>query len=97
MSSYAFPKDAKDGDVVTLENGVAYQFDEAKDRWLVKDVAGSSYGTDADGNIGTPLYMVEMLAGRSTTETRKQASVLRKLCKVTGESIKDTPDTWELD
>ena len=36
--SYAFDKDAKDGDVVTLENGVAYQYDAAKDRWLVKAV-----------------------------------------------------------
>ena len=44
--SYAFDKDAKDGDVVTLENGVAYQYDEAKDRWLVKDVAGSGSGAD---------------------------------------------------
>ena len=43
---YAFDKDANDGDVVTLENGVAYQYDEAKDRWLVKDVAGSGSGAD---------------------------------------------------
>ena len=44
--SYAFDKDAKDGDVVTLENGVAYQYDKAKDRWLVKAVAGGGTGAD---------------------------------------------------
>ena len=49
--SYAFDKNAQDGDVVTLENGVAYQYDEAKDRWLVKAVAGSGTG----GDWGFPL------------------------------------------
>ena len=44
--AFAFDKDAKDGDVVTLENGVAYQYDAAKDRWLVKAVAGSGAGAD---------------------------------------------------
>ena len=33
--SYSFPTDAKDGDVITLENGVAYKYEEEKDRWLV--------------------------------------------------------------
>ena len=44
--SYSFPTDAKDGDVITLENGVAYKYEEEKDRWLVKDVAGSGSGAD---------------------------------------------------
>ena len=43
---FAFDKNAQDGDVVTLENGVTYQYDEAKDRWLVKDVAGSGSGIE---------------------------------------------------
>ena len=34
--SYAFDKDAQDGDEVVLENGAQYQYDAAKDRWLVK-------------------------------------------------------------
>ena len=41
--------------------------------------------------------MLEMLAGRSTTNTRKRASVLRKLYAVTGDSVEDDPDTWALD
>ena len=45
-SPYAFDKNAKDGDTVTLENGATYKYDEAKDRWLVKDVAGSGSGED---------------------------------------------------
>ena len=60
-------------------------------------IVGSSYGTDVDGTIGTPLYMIEMLASRNTTTTRKQAAVLRKLYSVTGDSVADDPDTWELD
>ena len=44
--SYAFDKDAQDGDTVVLENGVQYQYDAAKDRWLVKSVAGSGAGAD---------------------------------------------------
>ena len=32
--SYAFDKDAKDGDVVTLENGVAYQYDAPNWTWI---------------------------------------------------------------
>ena len=60
-------------------------------------IVGSSYGTDVDGTIGTPLYMIEMLASRGTTTTRKQAAVLRKLYSVTGDSVADDPDTWELD
>ena len=44
--SYSFPKEAKDGDVVTLENGVQYQYDGAKDCWLVKAVAGGGSGAD---------------------------------------------------
>ena len=55
--SYAFDKDAKDGDIVTLENGVAYQFDEAKDRWLVKDVAGS--GSSSDWGFPLPEDQIE--------------------------------------
>ena len=61
-------------------------------------IVGSSYGTTQDGTIGTPLYMIEMLAGSSkTTTTRQNAKMLRKLCEVTGESVEDTPDTWTLD
>ena len=55
--SYAFPQDAKDGDIVTLENGVAYQYDEDKDRWLVKAVAGS--GSDADWGFPLPEDQIE--------------------------------------
>ena len=36
--SYAFYKDAKDGDTVTLKNGARYQYQEAKNRWVVKSV-----------------------------------------------------------
>ena len=36
--SYAFPKEAKDGDVVSLSNGVRYQYQAEKDRWMVKSV-----------------------------------------------------------
>ena len=54
---YAFDKDALDGDVVTLENGVAYQYDAAKDRWLVKAVAGG--GTGADWGFPIPEDQVE--------------------------------------
>ena len=36
--SYAFPKDAEDGDVVALSNGVRYQYQAEKDRWMVKEV-----------------------------------------------------------
>ena len=33
--SYAFYKDARDGDTVTLANGVRYQYQKAKKRWMV--------------------------------------------------------------
>ena len=33
--SFAFHKDAKDGDTITLANGVRYQYQEAKKRWMV--------------------------------------------------------------
>ena len=46
MTSYAFPKDAQDGDILTLENGVAYKYEAEKDRWLVQAVAGSGTGAD---------------------------------------------------
>ena len=36
--SYAFPKEAKDGDVVALKNGVRYQYQAEKDRWIAKAV-----------------------------------------------------------
>jgi hypothetical protein len=36
--SYAFYKDARDGDTVTLTNGVRYQYQKAKKRWIVKSV-----------------------------------------------------------
>ena len=36
--SYAFYKEARDGDTVTLENGARYQYQEAKNRWVVKSV-----------------------------------------------------------
>ena len=44
--SYAFDKDAQDGDEVTLANGATYKYDKAKDRWLVKAVAGGKGGAD---------------------------------------------------
>ena len=40
--SYSFNKDAKDGDTVTLDNGVTYQYEDEKDRWVVKSVGGKS-------------------------------------------------------
>ena len=40
--AYAFDKDAKDGDTVTLENGVTYKYEEAKDRWVVLSVGEGS-------------------------------------------------------
>ena len=66
--SFAFDKDAKDGDTVTLENGVTYQYEEAKDRWLVQSVGGASgdflqkwamqlrgtFELDADGKVIIP-------------------------------------------
>ncbi|MDA8620273.1 hypothetical protein N9L28_05850 [Luminiphilus sp.] len=55
--SYAFPKDAVDGDIVTLENGVAYKYDAEKDRWLVQAVAGS--GTGADWGFPLPEDQTE--------------------------------------
>ncbi len=36
--SYAFYKDATDGDTVTLTNGVRYQYQKAKNRWVVKSI-----------------------------------------------------------
>ena len=33
--SYAFYKDARDGDTVTLANGVRYQYEKDKKRWMV--------------------------------------------------------------
>ena len=33
--SYSFYKDAKDGDTVTLTNGVRYQYQQDKKRWMV--------------------------------------------------------------
>ena len=36
--SYAFYKDARDGDTVTLANGVRYQYQEAKNRWMVQSL-----------------------------------------------------------
>ena len=38
MTAYSFYKDTKDGDTVTLENGARYQYQEAKNRWVVKSV-----------------------------------------------------------
>ena len=38
---YSFPKDAKDGDTVTLENGVEYIFHNDKSRWVVNSVTDS--------------------------------------------------------
>ena len=57
MAQYAFDKDAQDGDTVTLENGVQYQYEAAKDRWVVKSVAGS--GTGADWGFPLPEDQVE--------------------------------------
>jgi len=39
--SYSFPKDAKEGDKVTLENGVEYIFHKDKARWVVNSVTDS--------------------------------------------------------
>ena len=39
--SYSFPKNAKDGDKITLENGVEYIFQQNKDRWVVNSVTDS--------------------------------------------------------
>ena len=36
--SYAFYKDARDGDTVTLANGVRYQYQKAKKRWVVNSI-----------------------------------------------------------
>ena len=40
---YSFYKDAKDGETITLANGVRYQYEEAKNRWVVRSV----HDTDA--------------------------------------------------
>lgn len=39
--SYSFPKGAKEGDKVTLENGVEYIFHNDKSRWVVNSVTDS--------------------------------------------------------
>ena len=39
--SYSFPKGAKEGDKVTLENGVEYIFHKDKARWVVNSVTDS--------------------------------------------------------
>ena len=57
--SYAFDKDAEDGATVTLENGATYQFDAAKDRWLVKFVAG--VGGGADGEVYATKAFVDQI------------------------------------
>lgn len=36
--SYSFPTDAEEGDVVALSNGVRYQYQADKDRWMVKAI-----------------------------------------------------------
>ena len=36
--SYAFYKDAEDGETVTLANGVRYQYQKAKKRWVVNSI-----------------------------------------------------------
>ena len=36
--SYAFYKDAEDGQTVTLKNGVRYQYQKAKKRWVVNSI-----------------------------------------------------------
>jgi len=41
MSGYNFNKNATDGDKVTLQNGVQYTYESAKDRWVVSSVEGS--------------------------------------------------------
>ena len=40
--SYAFYKDAKDGDTVTLENGVRYVYEADKQRWVTKEIVDAS-------------------------------------------------------
>ena len=40
--SYAFYKDAKDGDTVTLENGVRYVYEADKQRWVTKEIIDAS-------------------------------------------------------
>ena len=84
--SYAFPTDAKEGDIVTLENGVAYQYDEAKDRWLVKAVAGSGSG----GDWGFPLPGDEVeyatLEHSDTRDNLLQAEI-EELTLVVGDAL----------
>jgi hypothetical protein len=40
MTAYSFPKDAKDGNEITLENGATYKYEEDKDRWMVLSIGG---------------------------------------------------------
>ena len=61
-------------------------------------VALSNYGLNKAGTAGTPIHYISMLGGTNdTVNGRKQASTLRKLYAVTGDSIADDPDTWTLD
>ena len=60
--SYAFDKDAEDGATVTLENGATYQYDAAKDRWLVKAVAG---GGEFDGDLYATKAFVDQVESAS--------------------------------
>ena len=57
--SYVFDKNALDGDTVTLDNGATYQYDAAKDRWLVKSVAGGGTGAGPDWGFPLPEEDVE--------------------------------------
>ena len=62
--SYSFPKDAKDADTVTLENGATYQYEDAKDRWMVKSVDGKD-------NSVFEKHLFQLRGGFTLTDDRK--------------------------
>jgi len=59
-------------------------------------IACSCYGKKTDGTPG-PIHMIEMLPEASISRIRKDATVLRKVYSVTGDSVEDDPNTWALD
>ena len=62
--SYAFDKNAKDGDEVTLENGATYKYEEGKDRWLVQSVDGKD-------NSVFEKHLFQLRGGFTLTGDRK--------------------------
>jgi hypothetical protein len=59
-------------------------------------VIGAAYGPDSNDNF-SPVHMTSMLSTQKVVEDRKGATVLRKLCEITGEDPATVDGTWALD